>query len=72
MKYRINYSKVISQADSIAEDATQLSAQIKLLTQMEQKCRSTCFTHLGSEGSGNADQYGKGKQLTHLLQSYPP
>ncbi len=40
MKYRINYSKVISQADSIAEDATQLSAQIKQLTQMEQKCRS--------------------------------
>lgn len=40
MKYRINYSKVISQADSIAEDAAQLSAQIKQLTQMEQECRS--------------------------------
>ncbi len=40
MKYRINYSKVISQADSIAEDAAQLSAQIKQLTQMEQDCRS--------------------------------
>lgn len=40
MKYRINYSKVISQADSIAEDAEQLAAQIKQLTQMEQDCRS--------------------------------
>ena len=40
MKYRINYSKVISQANSISEDAAQLSAQIKLLSQMEQDCRS--------------------------------
>lgn len=40
MKYRINYSKVISQANSIADDATQLSAQIKLLEQLEQDCRS--------------------------------
>ena len=40
MKYRINYSKVISQADSIADDAEQLAAQIKQLTQMEQDCRS--------------------------------
>lgn len=40
MKYRINYPKVISQANSIANDATQLSAQIKLLEQMEQDCRS--------------------------------
>ena len=39
MKYRINYSKVISQANSISEDVTQLSAQIKLLEQMEQDCR---------------------------------
>ena len=40
MKYRINYSKVISQANSIAEDASRLSAQIKLLEQLEQDCRS--------------------------------
>ena len=39
MKYRINYSKVISQANSISEDVAQLSAQIKLLEQMEQDCR---------------------------------
>ena len=35
MKYRINYSKVISQANSISDDASQLSSQIKLLEQME-------------------------------------
>lgn len=40
MKYRINYYKVISQANSIAGDASELSAQIKLLDQMEQDCRS--------------------------------
>ena len=40
MKYRINYSKVISQANSIAGDASELSAQIKVLEQMEQDCRS--------------------------------
>lgn len=40
MKYRINYSKVISQANSISNDATQLSAQIKLIEQMEQDCRA--------------------------------
>lgn len=40
MKYRINYSKVISQANSIADDATELSAQIKILEQMEQDCRA--------------------------------
>ena len=39
MKYRINYSKVISQANSISEDVAQLSAQIKLLEQIEQDCR---------------------------------
>lgn len=38
MKYRINYSKVISQANSIAEDASELSAQIRRLEQMEQDC----------------------------------
>lgn len=40
MKYRINYSKVISQANSIGNDAAELSAQIRLLEQMEQDCRS--------------------------------
>ncbi len=40
MKYRINYSKVISQADDIEGSAGQLSAQIKQLTQLEQECRS--------------------------------
>lgn len=40
MKYRINYSKVISQADSILEDVNQLNAQIRYLEQMEQECRS--------------------------------
>lgn len=40
MKYRINYSKVISQANSISEDADQLSAQIRLLDQMEQECKT--------------------------------
>lgn len=40
MRYRINYPKVISQANSIAGDASELSAQIKLLEQMEQDCRS--------------------------------
>lgn len=40
MKYRINYSKVISQANSISDDASQLSYQIKLLEQMEQDCRA--------------------------------
>lgn len=40
MQYRINYSKVISQANSISSDASQLSAQIKILEQMEQDCRA--------------------------------
>lgn len=40
MKYRINYSKVISQADSIADNASELSAQIRLLEQLEQDCRT--------------------------------
>lgn len=40
MKYRINHAKVVSQANSIADDAAQLSAQIKLLEQMEQDCRA--------------------------------
>lgn len=41
MKYRINYSKVISQVNSIVEDTSELSAQIRILEQMEQDCRST-------------------------------
>lgn len=40
MKYRINYSKVTSQANSIADDASKLSAQIKLLDQIDQDCRA--------------------------------
>lgn len=40
MKYRINYSKVISQANSIADNASELSAQIRILEQLEQDCRS--------------------------------
>lgn len=40
MKYRINYSKVISQANSIANDALELSAQIKVLEKLEQECRA--------------------------------
>lgn len=40
MKYRVNYSKVISQANSISGDADQLSAQIRLLDQMEQECKT--------------------------------
>lgn len=40
MKYRINHSKVISQANSIGDNADQLNAQIKLLNQLEQECRA--------------------------------
>lgn len=40
MAYRINYSKVISQANSIAGDASELSAQIKALEQLEQDCKA--------------------------------
>lgn len=40
MKYRINYFKVISQANSIATDALELSAQIKVLEKLEQECRA--------------------------------
>lgn len=40
MGFRINYSKIISQANDIAEDASQLDAQIKYLAQLEQDCRS--------------------------------
>lgn len=40
MAYRINYSRVISQANSIAGNASELSVQIRLLEQMEQDCRS--------------------------------
>lgn len=40
MTYRINYSKVISQANSIAGNASELSAQIRILDQIEQDCRA--------------------------------
>lgn len=40
MKYRINHAKVIAQANSISDNADQLNAQIKLLNQLEQECRS--------------------------------
>lgn len=39
MKYRINHAKVISQANSVNDCASQLSAQIKALEQLEQDCR---------------------------------
>lgn len=38
MKYRINYSKVIAQAQTISNQADQLSAQIQQLAQVEQTC----------------------------------
>lgn len=40
MRYRIDYYKVISQANSIAGDASELAAQIRLLEQLEQNCKS--------------------------------
>lgn len=39
MKYRINYSQVIRQANSISNNASELSAQISMLKQIEQDCR---------------------------------
>ena len=39
MKYRINYSKVISQAEEIEEIVNRFSGQLRLLEQMEQECR---------------------------------
>ena len=40
MKFRINHSQVIRQANSIAGDASDLAGQINLLDQLEQDCRS--------------------------------
>ncbi len=40
MRYRINYSKVMSQARAINEQAERLAAQVKTLAQMEQECRT--------------------------------
>lgn len=40
MKYRINYGKVIAQANAIAENASELSTQIQILGQIEQNCRA--------------------------------
>lgn len=39
MKYRINYSKVIAQVNSINGSVSELSAQIKIIEQLEQDCR---------------------------------
>lgn len=39
MAFRINFSRVISQANSIAEDANTLDMQIKLLAQLEQEIK---------------------------------
>ncbi len=41
MRYRINYSRVISQANSISDDASKLNEQIKRLSQAEQDIRSS-------------------------------
>ena len=40
MAFRINHSKVVSQANNISNNASDLSSQIKLLSQLEQECRS--------------------------------
>ncbi len=40
MKYRINYSKVIQQANLISDNADQLNDQITRLNQLEQECRA--------------------------------
>lgn len=39
MKYRIDHSKVIKQANSISNNADRFNAQIKELTRLEQECR---------------------------------
>ena len=39
MVFRINYSKVISQANAISANADELAAQIRMLDQIEQECR---------------------------------
>ncbi|MDR2753183.1 MAG: WXG100 family type VII secretion target [Oscillospiraceae bacterium] len=39
MGFRINHSKVISQANSIADDADRLGSQVNQLTAMEQDVR---------------------------------
>lgn len=40
MGFRINYSKVMSQASSIENSALELSTQIKLLEQIEKECNA--------------------------------
>ena len=40
MQFRINYTKVMSQANEISDKADELENQIKRLEQMEQDCRS--------------------------------
>ena len=41
MNYRINYSKVISQTDTRYLRVQELAAQIELIEQLEQYCKST-------------------------------
>lgn len=40
MAFRINYSKVITQANSISNNAAELSTQTKFLSQIEQECKA--------------------------------
>ncbi len=40
MKFRINYSQVISQVNTMNDEISQLLAQVRLLKQAEQNCRS--------------------------------
>lgn len=40
MKFRIDYHRVIAQANSIAGDASQLAVQIKQLEKLEQDCKA--------------------------------
>lgn len=54
MKYRINYSKVISQADSIAGDASELSAHSTFLTQAAES-----YEAAEREGTQKAQEQGK-------------
>ena len=40
MQFRINYEKVVSQANDIRDNADRLYSQIRQLNQLEQRCRS--------------------------------
>ena len=39
MRYRINYSRVVSQAQEISGYAERLSSQAEAITQLEQECK---------------------------------